>query len=227
MENRPDESNVDDATIVVSRTAETIEEATIVTSEPVVVDEATIVTHNPVEVDEATIMTSSKDVIDEATVTTGSHPVEEATTLTSAQVEFEEATISGNQEQTFYTEVPVTTSSEEPYVAPLAEPAINGWGETIFEPATPVVEATPVAEEPIVIEEPQKVFDTPMKNVDDELVEYVEEVEPNPVDLGNASELYDKAMKRRRRNSRGVLIAVVVSFVLIGGTIAVLWSQFS
>lgn len=221
MENRPDESNVDDATVVVSRTAETVEEATIVT-------------RNPVELDEATIVTSSKDLIEEATVTTGSHPIDEATVVTSAQAEVEEATVTGDHEQTFYTEVPVSTASGEPYVAPVeekfvpvAEPAINGWGETIVGSAPEVVETTPVAAEPVVVEEPQKVFDTPMKNVDDELVEYVEEVEPNPVDLGNASELYEKAMKRRRMNSRGVLIAVVVSFVLIGGTIAVLWSQLS
>jgi hypothetical protein len=221
MEDKRDDSNVDDATIVVSRTAETIEEATIVTS-------------SPVELDEATIVTSSKDLIEEATVTTGSHPVEEATVVTAANVEVEEATVTGDHEQTFYTEVPVSTASGEPYVTPaegsfvpVAEPAINGWGETIVGQAPEVVEETPVAEEPVVVQESQKVFDTPMKNVDDQLVEYVEEVEPNPVDLGNASELYEKAMKRRRMNSRGVLIAVVVSFVLIGGTIAVLWSQLS
>lgn len=196
MENKPDDSNVDDATIVVSRTAETIDEATIVTSNPVVLDEATIVT-------------STKDLIEEATVT-------------------------GDHEQTFYTEVPVSTSSGEPYLAPaeekfvpLAEPSINGWGETIIGQVPEIIVETPVAEGPVVVQESQKVFDTPMKNVDDELVEYVEEIEPNPVDLGNASELYEKAMKRRRMNSRGVLIAVVVCFALIGGTIAVLWSQLS
>lgn len=167
-------------------------------------DETIVVSRTTPMVEEETIVTSSGQNVDEATVTNPTGLKSEMTNTGPQSFDVVE------DSEPFET---MTTYVEAPVAEPEVQAEITIERETgqVFE--APALIPSPTAPLPLV---------TPTPNFDIAPAE-VNKSKPST----DASKLFQKNLNRSKRNSLGVLIAVVIGALLIGITLAILFVSFT
>lgn len=192
------DSSVDEKTFIVSRTVQSVEEATTITSSTGVDEE-----------------TATNDV---ASTNTNTNPTfggaPSLTQSESGSFEFSE----DSDDPGLVPDLIVSTSS--------ATSTQDVWEDVAAEPVEREVVQAYVAPE-VIENRPKQREDEFIEVVVPVVPDRVEKSDPNSVDSkSDRAALYKKNQNRAQLNSIRVLVAVVVGFILIGSTIAILIANF-